>query len=408
MIGEYPMRKTLTSFILVLLCLGLLHGGYAKAQQTVDEEQEALNKMFEQVLASRAEGDYTEAIFALREIIQDNPRNKEVLSRSYSELVFTYILKGEDTMAETIAREALGWFPDIAPDSTHVPPTVGKIFDDLREQLFGSLIVTTDPKSCRIVLDGRNMGQTPLNIPYLRPGEHHLRLSKNGYRDVSRMVFIEPGKETNADYSMGRVLFGPRSGFGIGGGVVIPYRDAAKYGDTGGACQGFGTVGIPYVPFAIIRAYVQGLFFGAQPMDGELIEGADSKSVRNSVLKLGIGAELFEKARFLEAFAGGGISIQYIWNELKFDYRPGEEPGEFVGSWVQTSSFFRGGVGLNINAGLRTYFANNVSIEAYAQYDFIPNVNQIDENLERVKADFHAFAIMLNIYFGRTYGGNPE
>lgn len=398
------MRTLLGLLTVIVLASGLIRVEYANAQEMQDEEEEALNRMFEQVVSARAEGEYDEAANSLRRIIQENPRNKTVLSRAYSELVFTYILKGESIMAETIAREALGWFPDITADSTYVPPTVEKIFDDLRKQLFGSLMITTDPKSCRVVLDGRNMGQTPLEIPYLRPGEYNLRLTKSGYRDVSRKVFVEPGRQTNADYSMGRILFGPRSGFGVGGGVVIPYREAAKYGNTGGACQGFGTVGIPYVPFAIIRAYVQGLFLGAQGIGGELIEGAESKSVRNSILKLGIGAELFEKARSLEAFVGGGISIQYIWNELKFTYLPGEGPGEFVGSWVQTSSFFRGGVGLNINAGLRTYFANNVSVEAYAQYDYIPNVTQINEDLDIVKTDFHTFTLMLNIFFGRTFG----
>jgi hypothetical protein len=402
------MRKKSVPLVLIVLGIGLLHGAYANAQETEETKGEAVAVMFEQVVTARAAGAYDDAANVLRRIIQDNPRNKTVLSRAYSELVFTYILKGESTMAETIAREALGWFPDIMADSTYVPPTVGKIFDDLRRQLFGSLMITTDPKSCRVVLDGRYMGETPIEIPFLRPGEHHLRLSKSGYRDVSRSVFIEPGKKTNADYAVGRILFGPRSGFGFGGGVVIPYRDAARYGNTGGACQGFGTVGIPYVPFAIIRVYVQGLFFGSQGLEGELIEGAESKSVRNSIMKLGIGAELFEKATFLEAFVGGGINIQYVWNELKFTYRPGEGPGEFVGSWVQTSSFFRGGVGLNINAGLRTYFANNVSIEAYAQYDYMPNVTQINEDLDIVKADFHAFAIMMNIFFGRTFGERTD
>lgn len=398
---EYAMNKISVLSAVIALFLGVISVEYVRAEVN---EEETIHKMFEQAVSARAHGEYDEAATIFRQIILENPQNETVLRRAYNELVFTYLSKGDTNLAEAIAREALGWYPDITSDPMYVPPKVGEIFDELRTQLFGSLMITTDPEECRVELDGKYVGESPMEIEYLRPGEHILRLTKNRYHVFSRTVIIEPGIQTNADYSLKKVVLGPRTGFGIGAGFLIPLKTANTYGGIGTAIQGFGSVGIPYVPFAIIRVYAQGLIFGEENMEGELIDGASSKRVRNSILKLGAGAELFQKVRDLEAFVSGGISIQHGWNSIEFRDASGEE----IDSWMLTTDIFRNEaalfLGANINAGIRFYLSGTFAAELYVQYDWMPNLQHYNENLEIMTVDLEAISIMLDIYFGQTFG----
>lgn len=395
------MQKISVLLTVIALVPAVISVDCVSAQES---EEKTVHEMFEQAVSARAQGEYDEATAIFRQIILENPQNELVLRRAYNELVFTYLSKDDTSLAEAIAREALGWYPDITSDPMYVPPKVGEIFDELRTQLFGSLVITTDPAECRVELDGRYVGESPMEIDYLRPGEHVLRLTKNRYHDFSRTVIIQPGIQTNADYSLKKVVLGPRTGFGIGAGFLIPIKTANTYGGIGTAIQGFGSVGIPYVPFAIIRVYAQGLIFGEENMEGELVAGASSKRVRNTILKLGAGAELFQKVRDLEAFVGGGISIQHGWNSLEFRDASGEE----VDSWMLTTDIFRNEaalfVGANINGGIRFYLTGSFAVELYVQYDWMPNLQHYNENLEIMTVDLEAISIILDIYFGQTFG----
>lgn len=389
--------------IIIVLLLSTICIGYVSAESN---EEETVNTVFQSAISHRSQGEYDKAVEIIKIIILNNPGNDRVLKRAYKELVFTYLSMGDTKLMDMSAREALMRWPDITCDSLYIPPNVGEIFNELRTKLFGTLLVTTDPDSCHVKLDGKYIGESPLDIEYIKSGEHELRLLKEEYHEFSRVILIEPGMKTNADYSMEKIIADSRSGFGIGAGIIIPYSEADKYSKGGFAIQGFGSVGLPFVPFAIIRASTQGLFFRKKEIGGLLVEDAARKDAWNTIIKLGLGIELFKKSNFLETFVGAGTSIHYVWNNLKFE----SESGEKVDSWTQTSGFFRSWsrnfLGLNLNSGIRMYFAKSVAFDLCIQYDWIPNVIQVSENLETILMDLESFSIMANIYFGRTHGRN--
>ena len=227
---EFLIGKILNTLVVIVLCIGVICIEYAVAEVN---EEETVSRMFDQVVSSRAQGKYDTAVEILLQIIHNNPQSDKVLRRAYNELVFTHLSNGDRELAEASAREALRWQPDITSDTKYVPSKVGEIFDELRKQLFGSLTITTDPSSCCVELNGTYIGESPLEIDYIRPGEHRLRLTMEGYYEFSRTVSVEPGIKTKADYSLEKIVIGPRSGFGLGGGIVIPYREADKYEGTG-------------------------------------------------------------------------------------------------------------------------------------------------------------------------------
>ena len=59
--------------------------------------------------------------------------------------------------------------------------------------LYGTLNVDTNPKNCKVFVDGTKLGNSPLKQQLLA-GEHSLRLERDGYKSVTETVNIEHNK----------------------------------------------------------------------------------------------------------------------------------------------------------------------------------------------------------------------
>ena len=58
----------------------------------------------------------------------------------------------------------------------------------------GSLSVETDPVGATVLVDGQSWGVTPLAERNVAPGDHRVRVVKDGYLDNSRVVSVQPGQ----------------------------------------------------------------------------------------------------------------------------------------------------------------------------------------------------------------------
>jgi cytoskeletal protein RodZ len=56
------------------------------------------------------------------------------------------------------------------------------------------LVVTTEPEGARITVNGIGWGSTPARIQYLEPGQKRIRVSKEGYAAVERVLQVEEGQ----------------------------------------------------------------------------------------------------------------------------------------------------------------------------------------------------------------------
>jgi hypothetical protein len=57
------------------------------------------------------------------------------------------------------------------------------------------LMVTSDPSGCEIVLDGRRLGKTPLNIGGLLPGHGRIYATHPGFSSASKDIELQVGEE---------------------------------------------------------------------------------------------------------------------------------------------------------------------------------------------------------------------
>src|SRR5882672_6706687 len=58
----------------------------------------------------------------------------------------------------------------------------------------GTLAVASEPAGAAVYVDGQFVGQTPLDVKNLQPGDHRVRLVKDGYLENGRVVNVSAGK----------------------------------------------------------------------------------------------------------------------------------------------------------------------------------------------------------------------
>lgn len=68
----------------------------------------------------------------------------------------------------------------------------------VRQIQAGDLRITSSPSGATVLLDGREIGTTPLAVDGLVAGRHTIRLSKSGFETVSRRVTVRPSTVVEA------------------------------------------------------------------------------------------------------------------------------------------------------------------------------------------------------------------
>jgi transcriptional regulator with XRE-family HTH domain len=58
------------------------------------------------------------------------------------------------------------------------------------------LVITSDPPGSRVVVDGIGRGITPVEIPYLSPGEKHVRIIRDGFLSQERTIRLSATQPT--------------------------------------------------------------------------------------------------------------------------------------------------------------------------------------------------------------------
>lgn len=111
----------------------------------------------------------------------------------------------------------------------------------------GSIVVSSDPEGAEVTLDGEPFGVTPLDKPVI-PGDHVIRVSKDGYIAVQeKRTFVEGARES-LSYELEKVPNRlPKRPWGwaslgigiaaIGGGVGLTFLHDSEY-KLGGRCTG--------------------------------------------------------------------------------------------------------------------------------------------------------------------------
>jgi hypothetical protein len=88
---------------------------------------------------------------------------------------------------------------DNAADKKAVEDTIREL-ERLRAQ--GTLDFSTDPSDAQLYIDGKLMGNTPISVPGIDPGEHKIKLVKEGYAPIEKTFNFAPGQRQSIGTSM--------------------------------------------------------------------------------------------------------------------------------------------------------------------------------------------------------------
>jgi len=62
-----------------------------------------------------------------------------------------------------------------------------------------ALVVSTEPQGARVTVNGIGWGASPATIQYLEPGQKRIRVSKEGYVAVERVLQVDEGRRLTLD-----------------------------------------------------------------------------------------------------------------------------------------------------------------------------------------------------------------
>ena len=185
----------------------------AGAQSSASEP--SAETSFDNVRELRGQGQFDQALSALDDIIQSHGSDEAVARRVFSERVFTYISKSnaaltiddqdrfyDEALAE--AEKGLTRFPDLSADRQLYPPDVARMYDGLRQKMFGSLEITATPDSSDVFMNGDLVGKTPLSMRYVPVGSYDLMFTHDGYRDRDVAVDVTPSSVVQREVVLGK------------------------------------------------------------------------------------------------------------------------------------------------------------------------------------------------------------
>jgi serine/threonine-protein kinase len=86
--------------------------------------------------------------------------------------------------------------PSAAPRTPPPVETAKPKADPVAVARTGRITVRTNPAGARVLIDGKDVGKTPLTIPNLARGTHNVRVMRDGYASMDRRVVISAGDPT--------------------------------------------------------------------------------------------------------------------------------------------------------------------------------------------------------------------
>ncbi len=191
---------TVTAFMTLLLPPLSVFGQTPPSTQEQDVD---VASRFQEIIVLKAQGEYDRAIDELNRVISEFAKSDQYVRLAYSHLVATYHEKGDVDGANRVAREALEKFPDILASDIMIPSYVNTYYDTLRKEMFGRLTIQKT-EGCRVFLNGKHVGDTPLQLGLVRVGNYDLVLAKSGYHDYTERIRIESDRTLEKTISLSR------------------------------------------------------------------------------------------------------------------------------------------------------------------------------------------------------------
>jgi len=132
--------------------------------------------------------------------------NYDRLVNAYLLLAVAYFSRGQQSPGTAALEQLVRLRPDMQLDAGRYPPVFVNTFEDVRARLLarsrGSLVVTSAPPGARVELNGVGLGETPLVIDEIAPGENDL-VVRGTSGAVGKTVVVDEGAVVEQHATLG-------------------------------------------------------------------------------------------------------------------------------------------------------------------------------------------------------------
>jgi hypothetical protein len=93
-------------------------------------------------------------------------------------------------------------------DAASAPATIAPLVEQLRPVMFSppppppTLLVTVNVDGATVTIDDASVGESPVAVARLAPGQHVVLISRAGYSGTRRVVDLEPGQQARLDINL--------------------------------------------------------------------------------------------------------------------------------------------------------------------------------------------------------------
>jgi len=158
------------------------------------QEQEA-ELLLQQGKQDYMMGRFEEAIDKLSRAIELLTEEEKLIDAYLHLAISHFALSQMDEVKEALTQLTL-MQPQYKIDPLFYPPDFIKLHEEVKEKSFAHLSLKTEPTDVEVYLDGKLAGKSPIKIRNLLPGEHRLKLVKEGYQEKEELIALPAGVES--------------------------------------------------------------------------------------------------------------------------------------------------------------------------------------------------------------------
>jgi tetratricopeptide (TPR) repeat protein len=199
------MRKKINIIGFCMTLLFLLFCSLCSLCQVTEEELQSetaiilafqqAEKNFESIYQSSSILEFKKIIDTLKKRIEEaelSDRLHEILLKSYEYSARAYFNSGQYEKASEYFSEIIKLDQKYSLDEKLVSPKIIELFDNVKKDYIGYIVVKSEPSGANVTIDGKVIGVTNLfQTPYLI-GAYQLEVELPGYKKETQMVNIMP------------------------------------------------------------------------------------------------------------------------------------------------------------------------------------------------------------------------
>ncbi len=212
-----PYTACIKLLALISICWLCIPPGYSQIQEEFLPQVTTLTEVqrrLEMISDNLADADLTLTLADLDDLQAEIDRQENSLVKDQAEQLNRVrmqlgMIRGavhyyhrRKTAAKKIFQELLKISPEASLDGNIANANLAEYFERIREQIIGTLTVTSVPENAEVWIEDKILGTTPLYATYLNAGDYSVEIRHRGYDSREIPVTIKAGKEFTVEENL--------------------------------------------------------------------------------------------------------------------------------------------------------------------------------------------------------------